>query len=89
VELILNCAPVLSEVEGSKGGVFPTLQNIRQENRVLKRKNISGVRAELKDFSLNTRFLANSVRVSTRRHTISNHRFRSLSAIVGFAPVVA
>jgi hypothetical protein len=44
---------------------------------------------ELKDFRFNTRFSANYVRVSTRRHTISNHRFQLLSAIVGFAPVVA
>jgi hypothetical protein len=37
----------------------PTLQNLRQENRVFKRENLSA--SHSKDFSLNTRFLANYV----------------------------
>jgi hypothetical protein len=39
--------------------LFPTLQNLRQENRVFKRENLSAF--QLKDFSFNTRFLANYV----------------------------
>ncbi|MGH7851401.1 MAG: hypothetical protein ACREOP_13970, partial [Thermodesulfobacteriota bacterium] len=37
----------------------PTLQNLRQENRVFKRENLSAF--HLRDFSFNTRFLANYV----------------------------
>jgi hypothetical protein len=37
----------------------PTLQNLRQENRVFGRENLSAF--HLKDFSFNTRFLANYV----------------------------
>jgi len=39
----------------------PTLQNLRLENSLLRRENLSGLRAELKDFSLNMKFLANYV----------------------------
>src|SRR3990167_7344119 len=46
-------------VSGSHLFSFPTLQNLGQENRVFKRKNLSAV--HLKDFSLNIRFLANYV----------------------------
>ena len=41
---------------------------------------------ELKDFSVNLGFLANSVRVSTRRHTIASLCFCLISTIAIFAP---
>jgi len=36
--------------------LFPTLQNLRQENRVFKRENLSAV--HLKDFSLNIKIFS-------------------------------
>src|SRR3990167_4312703 len=45
----------------SKFLFFPTLQNLRIENRLLRRENRSGVWVELNDFSLNMIFLANYV----------------------------
>jgi hypothetical protein len=51
--------PVRAELVEARIFSFPTLQNLRQENRMLKRENLSAV--QLKDFSLNIRFLANYV----------------------------
>jgi hypothetical protein len=53
--------PVRAELVEARIFSFPTLQNLRQENRLLRREILSGVWEELKEFSLNMIFLANYV----------------------------
>src|SRR3990167_9535329 len=55
--------------------LFPTLQNLRIENRVFKRENLSAV--HLKDFRLNTRFLANYVQSFRKTHYVCDFCFFS------------
>jgi hypothetical protein len=45
--------PVRAELVEARIFSFPTLQNLRIENRLLRRENLSGLWVELKDFSLN------------------------------------